>query len=211
MGSINETRFCWSGCQHNYSLGTLFASAGLRVAYVSHMSFFARRFLAVFITLMACSAHAAPATPLRIEKFFAGHTRSSGVFDNTFGKPQHFTTNCHGRMHGHTLWLDQRFQYDDGHTQDRHWQIRRIDDRHYLGRANDVVGEAHGEVAGSRFRFSYIVALKAGNPFFNVRLDQTMTLLRDGTVLNRATIRKLGLTLSRVTERFRRVSRGARS
>ena len=74
--------------------------------------------------------------------------------------------------------LDQHFRYKDGHTQDRHWQIRRIDDRHYLGRANDVVGAARGEVIGATFRFSYIVALKP--PSFHVRLDQTMTLLRDG-------------------------------
>ena len=52
------------------------------------------------------------------------------------------------------------------------------------------------------FHFAYTVALKPGNPLFNVRLNQTMTLQRDGTVENRATIRKLGVVLSRVTERF---------
>ena len=171
---------------------------------LSPMPFFACLSLALSTIFITCSAQATPATPFAIEKFFAGHTRSSGVFNNTVGKPQqHFTTDCHGKMHGRTLWLDQHFRYEDGHTQDRHWQIRRIDDRHYLGRANDVVGAARGEVIGATFRFSYIVALKP--PSFHVRLDQTMTLLRDGSVENRATIRKLGFPLSRVRERFQRV------
>jgi len=145
-------------------------------------------------------------TRFRPEQFFAGRTRSSGVLANTVGKPrQRFTTECRGRRRGDTLWLDQIFRYDDGRTQRRHWQIRRFDAVRYVGRANDVVGEARGKVDGATFQFAYTVALKPGNPLFNVRLDQTMTLQRDGTVENRATIRKLGVVLSRVTERFRRV------
>ncbi len=142
----------------------------------------------------------------RPEKFFSGHTRSTGVFRNTIGKPeQRFTTDCRGETRGITLYLDQLFRYDDGHTQERHWQIRKVDATHYIGRANDVVGDARGEVTGSSFHFAYTVALNAKNPLLNVRLDQTMTLRPDGTVDNQATIRKVGLPLSRVTERFRRV------
>ena len=149
---------------------------------------------------------AAAETRFRPEQFFAGSTRSSGVFENTVGKPrQRFTTECRGRRRGDTLWLDQIFRYDDGRTQQRQWQIRRVDAVRYVGRANDVVGEARGKVDGATFQFAYTVALQPGNPLFNVRLDQTMTLQRDGTVENRATIRKLGVVLSRVTERFRRV------
>jgi hypothetical protein len=157
--------------------------------------------------LLISSAPDAPAaeTQFRPEQFFAGRTRSSGVFVNTFGKPrQRFTTECRGRRRGDTLWLDQTFRYDDGRTQKRRWQIRRLDAVHYVGRANDVVGEARGKVDGATFQFAYTVALKPGSPLFHVRLDQTMTLQRDGTVENRATIRKLGIVLSRVTERFRR-------
>ncbi len=145
-------------------------------------------------------------TSFRPEQFFSGRTRSSGVFANTVGRPrQRFTTECRGRRRGDTLWLDQIFRYDDGRIQQRRWQIRRIGAVRYVGRANDVVGEARGKVDGATFQFAYTVALKPGNPLFNIRLDQTMTLQRDGTVENRATIRKLGVVLSRVTERFRRV------
>ncbi len=164
-----------------------------------------RTLLAALLITSALDA-AAGETRFQPERFFAGRTRSSGVFANTVGKPrQRFTTECRGRRRGDTLWLDQIFRYDDGRTQQRRWQIRRIDVVRYVGRANDVVGEARGKVDGATFQFAYVVALKPGNPLFNVRLNQTMTLQRDGTVENRATIRKLGVVLSRVTERFRRV------
>ena len=158
--------------------------------------------------LLISSVPDAPAAEaqFRPEQFFAGRTRSSGVFANTFGKPhERFTTECRGQRRGDTLWLDQIFRYDDGRSQERRWQIRRVDAVRYVGRANDVVGQASGKVDGATFQFAYVVALKPGNPLFNVRLNQTMTLQRDGTVENRATIRKLGVVLSRVTERFRRV------
>jgi len=158
------------------------------------------------VLLGIISSAGAAETPFRPERFLDGHTRSSGVFQNTVGKrQQRFTTECRGRRRGDTLFLDQRFRYDDGRTQDRRWQIKRVDAVHYVGRANDVVGVARGEVDSATFRFAYTVALKPGNPLFNVRLDQTMTLQRDGTLQNYATIRKFGVVLSRVTERFRRV------
>ena len=162
-------------------------------------------FVAVVCLLSALDASAAE-TQFRPEKFFAGHTRSTGVFRNSIGKPeQRFTTECRGRMRGDVLWLDQVFRYDDGRVQKRLWQIRRVTANQYVGRANDVVGEARGEVTGSTFHFKYAVALSPGNALLNVRLDQSMTLRRDGRVENHATVKKLGVLLSRVTEEFRRV------
>ncbi|MFN2476423.1 MAG: DUF3833 family protein [Chthoniobacterales bacterium] len=173
---------------------------------ITHLSIRSTITIAVVALLICASDASALDTQFRPEKFFAGRTVSSGVFHNTVGKPeQRFTTECRGRMRGRILWLDQVFRYDDGHTQQRHWQIRRVSANQYVGRAIDVVGEARGEVAGPTFHFNYAVALNPGNALLNVRLDQTMTLRRDGHVENQATIKKLGVVLSRVTEEFRRV------
>lgn len=157
------------------------------------------------VLVVASSYASAADKQFQPERFFAGHTRSKGVFENTVGKArQQFTTDCHGIVRGDILALAQQFRYGDGHTQQRHWQIRRLDSTHYEGRAEDVVGVARGAVVGNAFHFSYVVAAKPGNPLFNVELDQTMTLRRDGVLENHATIRKLGFTISRVTEFFRR-------
>jgi len=50
--------------------------------------------LAALLISLALDAAAAE-TRFRPEQFFAGRTRSSGVFANTFGKPhERFTTEC---------------------------------------------------------------------------------------------------------------------
>lgn len=138
--------------------------------------------------------------------YFAGHTRSWGVFENRAGEPSRsFTTDCVGRTEGGTLRLDQTFTYEDGTTQQRHWQIRRVGAHRIEATANDVVGTGTGEAYGNAFHWEYTVALKPGNPLYNVRLQQWMYLQPDGrTVLNHATVNKLGVEIAQVVESFRR-------
>ncbi len=136
--------------------------------------------------------------------FFTGRTHSWGVFENRTGDPaRRFTTSCLGRLEGETLVLDQEFVYDDGERQQRHWRIRRTDAHHLEATANDVVGTGTGEVYGNAFHWEYTVALKPGNPLYNVHLKQWMYLQADGhTMLNRATVTKLGVEVAQVTEQF---------
>ncbi len=139
--------------------------------------------------------------------FFTGHTDSWGVFENRSGDPsRRFTTSCVGHLEGGTLVLDQEFIYEDGQHQQRHWRIRRTDSHHLEATANDVVGTGTGEVYGNAFHWEYTVALKPGNPLYNVHLKQWMYLQPDGrTMLNRATVTKLGVEVAQVTEGFRRL------
>lgn len=138
--------------------------------------------------------------------FFTGSTRSWGVFENRSGDPaRRFTTACNGHLEAGTLVLDQEFVYEDGSRQQRHWRIRRTDAHHIEATANDVVGTGVGEVYGNAFRWEYTVALKPGNPLYDVHLKQWMYLQADGrTMLNRATVTKFGVEVAQVTEFFRR-------
>ena len=150
-------------------------------------------------------AHSTPAfDPV---EFFTGHTRSWGVFENRSGEPsRRFSTVCDGHREADgTLLLDQIFTYEDGATQQRHWRIHRLDAHHYEATANDVVGQATGEAYGNAFHWEYTVALKPGNPLYNVRLRQWMYLQAGGqTMMNRASVNKLGLQVAQVTEFFQR-------
>ena len=150
--------------------------------------------------------HFADATPrLDPMAYFTGHTQSWGVFETRAGDPaRRFRTDCHGRREGDTLVLDQTFTYDDGHQQLRHWRIRRVDAHRFAATANDVVGTGTGEAYGNTFRWEYTVALKPGHPLENVRLRQWMYLQEDGrTLLNRGSVRALGIEVAQVTEQFR--------
>jgi hypothetical protein len=139
--------------------------------------------------------------------FFTGRTRSWGVFENRSGDPsRRFTTVCLGKREGAFLVLDQTFTYEEGQTQHRHWKITRVDSHHYQATANDVRGIASGEAYGNVFHWQYTVALKSGDPLFDVHLEQWMYLQVDGAVLNRGRISKLGILLAQVTEYFQRGS-----
>ncbi len=165
---------------------------------------------ALAVLLTACTAlqprDFAGATPvLDPQAFFAGHTRSWGVFENPGGQPtRRFTTACDGHWEGKILVLDQTFTYDNGETQHRHWRISRLDAHRYTATANDVSGDATGTAYGNAFHWQYVVELKPGNLLYNVQLEQWMYLQPDGSLLNRGTISKLGVRLAQVTEEFHR-------
>lgn len=140
------------------------------------------------------------------QAFFTGRVHSWGVFENRAGAPtRRFATVSVGRREGDALLLDQEFTYEDGSQQQRHWRIRRVDAHRFEATAGDVVGTASGEAYGNAFRWEYTVALKLGNPLYNVRLKQWMYLQADGkSMVNRATIRTFGVEVAQVTEFFRR-------
>ena len=142
------------------------------------------------------------------EIFFGGHTKSWGVIETRGGAPDEvFQSEADGyRPSGNGLTLRQHFTFGDGKIIDRHWRVVKIDEHHYEGMANDVIGTAHGEAYGNVFHWIYTLALTPGNPFKNVTMDQWMYLQEDGTLTNRAAIRKLGITVATVTEHFQRVS-----
>ena len=80
-----------------------------------------------------------------------------------------------------------------------------MDAHRFEATANDVVGTASGEAYGNAFHWEYTVALKPGNPLFDVRLRQWMYLQADGrTVLNRGSVNSFGVEVAQVAESFRR-------
>ena len=140
-------------------------------------------------------------------RFFTGRTRSWGVFENRKGEAtQRLATETWGRMVNGDLHMEQNLFISNKPRQHRSWRVRRVDARHFEATANDIVGTARGVSQGNSFRWSFTLALKPGNPLFNVRMTQRMYLLPDGTtMINRDTIRKFGIEVAGVTEVFRRL------
>jgi hypothetical protein len=138
-------------------------------------------------------------------KFYTGHTRSWGVFENRGGEAtQHPTTETWGRVVNGELRMEQDLYIGNKPRQHRSWRMRQIDEHHFEATANDIIGTVHGETSGNAFLWSFTLALKPGNPLFNVQMTQHMYLQPDGkTVINRDTIHKFGILLAEVTEQFR--------
>ena len=138
------------------------------------------------------------------EKFFVGHTHSTGVMETRGGKPkQRITTSTVGTMSNGILYMEQDLIPEGGKPSHRSWQMRRIDAHHIEATANDIVDTAHGVLYGSVFSWSFKLALAAKNPFKRVKMSQTMYLQPGAnTLIIRTVIRKAGIVFVQITEEF---------
>jgi hypothetical protein len=141
-----------------------------------------------------------------LEEYFDGQVRAWGIVQDRFGRlRRQFTVNLEGRREGDLLTLDETFRYDDGTSSHRRWTLRRHDGDRYEGRAADVVGAAVGRVEGNRFLWRYRLRLPIGRRNWLLSFRDEMLLQSDGVMINRATMRKLGIRLADLTIVFRRL------
>jgi hypothetical protein len=70
------------------------------------------------------------------------------------------------------------------------------------GRADDVVGQASGQVMGNAMQWAYTLRLPVDGTVYEVQFDDWMFLLDDRVMLNRAVMSKWGFRLGEVTLSF---------
>jgi hypothetical protein len=149
----------------------------------------------------------ADTTPLLTpETWFLGQTKSWGVFEDSAGAPVtgRFGTDCEGHAEPDgTLVLAQTVHLADGGVQLRTWRLRRTDAHHYAATAAPVEGIARGEAYGRAFHWTYTLRLPPGDWLHTVQFEHWMYLSDDGSqLLNRFTVRKLGIVVARASELF---------
>ncbi|GAA0586586.1 DUF3833 domain-containing protein [Craurococcus roseus] len=143
---------------------------------------------------------------LEPDRYFEGRTASFGVWEDSGGASTgRFSTEAEGRRDGDALVLDQTVRLDDGSVQERQWRLRRVGAHRYEATSAPVVGTAVGEAQGRTFHWAYTLTLPPGDWLRRVDFEHWMYLADDGeTLLNRFTVRKLGLVVARASEVFRR-------
>lgn len=143
---------------------------------------------------------------LEPDRYFEGRTASFGVWEDSGGAPTgRFSTEAEGRRDGDALVLDQTVRLDDGSVQERQWRLRRVGAHRYEATSGPVVGTAVGEAQGRTFHWTYTLSLPPGDWLRRVDFEHWMYLADDGeTLLNRFTVRKLGVAVARASEVFRR-------
>jgi hypothetical protein len=135
--------------------------------------------------------------------FWTGHARSWGVVENRGGAPTAIiTTDCTGVADGPDGLSMHQTLTQDGKTTSRDWHMRRVSPGHFVATANGMAGEANGEAAGRAFHWTW--RWKTGGVAGTVLMSQWMYLLDDGSLLNRTTVSKLGVTVAEVSEVFRK-------
>src|SRR5690349_20306730 len=89
--------------------------------------------------------YAAERPLLDIQSYFNGHLDAWGMFTNRSGRVvKRFKVGMECRWTGDNGTFDEAFEYSDGTRQRRVWQVRKTGEGRYIGRADDVVGDAQG-------------------------------------------------------------------
>lgn len=142
---------------------------------------------------------------LDLRTFLNGPLTAHGVFTDRSGRVvKRFVVHMKGQWQGDQGTLDEQFIYSDGTRQQRVWHLTAQGQGRYLGRADDVVGEAQGESAGNALRWAYTLALPVDGRIWHVQFDDWMYLIDEHTMINRAVMSKFGVRLGEVTLSFSR-------
>lgn len=140
---------------------------------------------------------------LRLEHYFNGRIDGWGMFQGRDGRVQkRFHVVIDARWQDGRGVLDENFTWADGTTSRRVWTLVRQPDGSYRGTADDVVGEAVGELAGNALRWRYVLALPVDGKTYHVDFDDWMYLIDERVMLNRSAMSKWGFRLGEVTLSF---------
>ncbi|PUE05909.1 hypothetical protein B9Z51_17925 [Limnohabitans sp. T6-5] len=144
---------------------------------------------------------------LDLRTYFNGPVDAWGVFTDRSGQVvKRFTVRMDCSWQGDEGVLDEAFVYSDGTQQRRIWRLQAGPNGTYTGRADDVVGQATGQVSGNAFRWGYTLALPVDGRVWHVDFDDWMYLMDARVMLNKATMSKWGVKLGEVTLSFTRRS-----
>lgn len=149
------------------------------------------------------ASYAAQQPTLTLESYFDGTLDAWGMFQDRSGEVvKRFHVRMEASWEGNVGTLDEHFTYNDGTTERRVWTITSHGDGRYTGRAEDVVGEAHGQAAGNAFHWRYVLKLPVGDSVYDVALDDWMYLMSDEVMLNRTIMKKFGVRVGEITISF---------
>ncbi|MEY2947989.1 MAG: hypothetical protein RL084_1386 [Pseudomonadota bacterium] len=151
------------------------------------------------------SDYAAQTPVLDLRTYFNGIVDAWGVFTDRSGRVvKRFKVVMDCQWQGDEGVLDEAFTYSDGTQQRRVWKLKALPNGRYEGRADDVVGMAAGGVSGNTFRWQYTLALPVDGTVWEVQFDDWMYLMDEQVMMNKAVMRKWGVTLGEVTLSFKR-------
>ena len=90
------------------------------------------------------------------ENYFTGNIEATGVFVDRFGIiRRRFNVSIIGSKKDNGFSLDEYFLFDDGEQEIRKWEIEKVDHETYVGKCEDVCGEAIGKLCNSILNWQY--------------------------------------------------------
>jgi hypothetical protein len=180
-----------------------------------HRAYIAAKYIVlglVVTSLFACSSplvtqYANEKPNLDLSEYFNGTIDAYGIFTDRSGEvKKRFTVLLIAQwkvVDGKKVGtLDESFEYSDGTKQKRIWTLTETAPGKYIGRADDVVGDALGESAGNALNWTYTLALPVDGTIYHVQFNDWMYLVTPKVMLNKAKMSKFGIDLGEVTLSF---------
>lgn len=166
-------------------------------------------YCSMLVLLTSCASPYEPALyknekpALDLQTYFNGKLDAWGMFQDRSGAiVKRFTVVMTCQWTGDIGTLNEDFSYSDGSKQKRIWTLKKVGANRFIGSAADVIGEAQGMVSGNTLHWNYVLALPVDGSVYKVDFDDTMVLMDEQVMLNRAIMRKLGVELGSVTLSF---------
>jgi hypothetical protein len=136
---------------------------------------------------------------LDLARYFEGRVDGWGMVQDRSGKVlRRFHVRIDGTWNGNNGTLDERFTFSDGKEERRVWTLVK-DGARYSGTAGDVIGTARGEASGNALHWHYVLAVPVDGTTWHLDMDDWMVLVDEHTLLNRTSMRKLGVEVGQVT------------
>lgn len=140
---------------------------------------------------------------LDFRAYFNGPVSAQGLFTDRDGRVvKRFSVAMVGRWEGQQGVLEEDFTYSDGTRQRRVWRLTDLGGGRFEGRADDVVGVALGESAGNALRWRYTLQVPVDGRIIDFQFDDWMYQMDARTMINKAAMRKFGITFGEVTLSF---------
>lgn len=167
---------------------------------------FARLAFGTALAPAAMTVSAEAAIPLRLEEFFRHPTRGEGFFVSELaGVRRGLVVDTHGTFDGRTLILTEDIAYDDGKRERAIWRFDKTAADRYDGQRTKVDGIVPVRIEDGVVKMGYVAEVEGtdGRPF-KLRFDDELVRTDARTVVNRARVSFLGLTVGSVEITFRR-------
>jgi len=137
---------------------------------------------------------------LKLEEYFDGPIKAWGIIQDRKGHvTRRFDVDLVGTWDGDTGTLEEHFEYYDGKSEKRVWNIKKLGESSYQGSAGDIVGTATGSTNGSAMRWAYQMDLEVDGKTYRITFDDWMFLMNDGVLVNRSYLKKFGITVAELT------------
>lgn len=138
---------------------------------------------------------------MRLEEYFNGPIKAWGFIQDRSGNiTVRFDVEMVGTWEGNKGKLEEVFTYyDTGRVDKRTWEITKLDNNRYEGKAGDIIGIAQGHFHGNAMNWSYEMDVPVDDTHYRLKFDDWMWAMNDGVVINRSYLKKFGITVAELT------------